>query len=114
MADPGSGTVTFLFTDIEGSTRLWEDHPDAMPEALAQHDAILSDAVDSAGGHVVKTTGDGVFAVFGRADAALMARWRRSGPSTLPFGVRLVRCWCGWGCTPGMPSFARAIITARR
>jgi class 3 adenylate cyclase len=50
MADPPSGTVTFLFTDIEGSTRLWEDYPDAMPEALARHDAILRDAVESAAG----------------------------------------------------------------
>ena len=69
MADPPSGTVTFLFTDIEGSTGLWEDYP----EALAQHDAILRDVVESAGGQVVKTTGDGFFAVFGRAEAALMA-----------------------------------------
>ena len=41
-----SGTVTFLFTDLEGSTRLWEEHPDAMQEALARHDEILRDAVD--------------------------------------------------------------------
>jgi predicted ATPase/class 3 adenylate cyclase len=68
-----SGTVTFLFTDIEGSTRLWEQHPQAMSEALARHDAILVDAVESSGGHVVKTTGDGLFAVFGRAEPALAA-----------------------------------------
>ena len=68
-----SGTVTFLFTDIEGSTRLWEQHPQAMSEALARHDAILVGAVESSGGHVVKTTGDGLFAVFGRAEPALAA-----------------------------------------
>jgi class 3 adenylate cyclase len=62
MGDPPSGTVTYLFTDIEGSTRLWESYPDAMSEALAQHDAILHDAIKSTGGHVVKTTGDGIFA----------------------------------------------------
>ena len=71
MADPPSGTVTFLFTDIEGSTRLWEDYPDAMPGALVRHDAILRDAVESAGGHVVKTTGDGFIARW--AEAALGA-----------------------------------------
>jgi class 3 adenylate cyclase len=59
MGDPPSGTVTFLFTDIEDSTRRRKDHPGVMPEALAQHDAILGDAVESAGGLVVKTTGDG-------------------------------------------------------
>ncbi|HEY6635162.1 MAG TPA: adenylate/guanylate cyclase domain-containing protein, partial [Acidimicrobiia bacterium] len=55
---------TVLFTDIESSTRLWEEHPVAMAEALARHDAILSKAVTDAGGTVVKTTGDGFVAVF--------------------------------------------------
>ena len=40
MAELPSGTVTFLFTDLEGSTRLWEEHPDAMQGALARHDEI--------------------------------------------------------------------------
>ena len=68
-----SGTVTFLFTDIEGSTRLWEEHPEAMKVALARHDAILRDAVAEHDGHVVKTTGDGVHAVFATAHDALDA-----------------------------------------
>jgi hypothetical protein len=51
-----TGTVTFLFTDLEGSTRLWEEHPEAMQGALARHDEILRDAVESMGGHVVNTT----------------------------------------------------------
>ena len=42
-----SGTVTFLFTDIEGSTTLLENHPEAMKSALAKHDAILKEAVES-------------------------------------------------------------------
>jgi class 3 adenylate cyclase len=71
--EPLPGTVTLLFTDIEGSTRLWEQHPQAMSEALARHDAILIDAVKSSGGYVVKTTGDGLFAVFARAEAAVAA-----------------------------------------
>ena len=45
--DLPSGTVTFLFTDIEGSTRLWEQHPDAMPGVLEHHDAILRRAVET-------------------------------------------------------------------
>ena len=43
-----SGTVTFLFTDIEGSTKLWEQHPEAMKSALAKHDAILKEAIEYA------------------------------------------------------------------
>ncbi|HZJ25159.1 MAG TPA: adenylate/guanylate cyclase domain-containing protein, partial [Anaerolineales bacterium] len=59
-----SGTVTFLFTDIEGSTQLWEKYPEAMKAALAKHDSILRAAIESNNGHVIKTTGDGVHAVF--------------------------------------------------
>jgi class 3 adenylate cyclase len=44
MPDLPTGTVTFLFTDIEGSTRLWEQHPEAMTAVLARHDAILSES----------------------------------------------------------------------
>jgi predicted ATPase/class 3 adenylate cyclase len=68
-----SGTVTFLFTDLEGSTRLWEEHPDAMQAALARHDEILHDAVTKRGGHVVKTTGDGLHAAFAIAPDAVAA-----------------------------------------
>ena len=62
MVELPSGTVTFLFTDIEGSTRLWEEHPEAMQGALARHDAIVGEAVAAHGGTVVKTTGDGFHA----------------------------------------------------
>jgi predicted ATPase/class 3 adenylate cyclase/DNA-binding CsgD family transcriptional regulator len=68
-----SGTVTFLFTDVEGSTASWEQHPDSMPSALATHDAILRSAIGSHGGVVFATGGDGFTAVFSRADAALRA-----------------------------------------
>ena len=47
MADLPSGTVTFLFTDIEGSTRLWEEYPEAMREALARHDEMLREAIEA-------------------------------------------------------------------
>jgi len=68
-----TGTVTFLFTDLEGSTRLWEEHPEAMRAALARHDEILRDTVDGHGGHVVKTTGDGLHAAFTTANDAVLA-----------------------------------------
>jgi len=59
-----AGVVTILFTGIEGSTRLWERNPDAMPPALARHDAIARASVEAHRGVVVKTTGDGIHAVF--------------------------------------------------
>jgi predicted ATPase/class 3 adenylate cyclase len=70
-----SSTVrrTFLFTDIEGSTRLWDQFPDAMLSALDQHDALLGEAIVCAGGHVMLRSGDGVVAVFCSAAAAVDA-----------------------------------------
>ena len=73
MLQHPSGTVTFLFTEIEGSTQLWEQHPAAMRAAIPQHDAILKDAVEKHAGYVVKTTGVGLMAAFGVADNALRA-----------------------------------------
>jgi len=68
-----TGTVTFLFTDIEGSTTLWEQHPAVMQAALARHDTALRQAIESSNGHVVKTTGDGRLPVFDAAADALGA-----------------------------------------
>ena len=69
-----SGTVTFLFTDIEGSTGLWEAAPEAMRSALERHDAILRGAVDDFGGYVFATGGDGFAVAFARAADALARR----------------------------------------
>jgi class 3 adenylate cyclase len=68
-----SGTVTFLFTDLEGSTRLWEEHPEAMREALACHDLVVEDAIVRHGGIVFSRMGDGVAAAFASAPEALAA-----------------------------------------
>ena len=73
MAELPSGTVTFLFTDLESSTRLWEEFPDAMQRALARHDEILRASVDAHSGAVVKTTGDGLHAAFSTAENAIAA-----------------------------------------
>jgi len=86
-----SGTLAFLFTDIAGSTTLWEQHAEAMERALARHDAIMSQTIDAYGGHVFKTVGDAIYAVFTTAvdalDAALAAQraiaaetWGTIGP----------------------------------
>jgi len=68
-----NSTLTFLFTDIEGSTTLWEQAPHAMRSLLAWHDGVLRSAVESSNGRVVKTTGDGVCAVFDTAKSAVAA-----------------------------------------
>jgi predicted ATPase/class 3 adenylate cyclase len=91
-----SGTVTFLFTDLAVSTRLWEQEPDAMRAALARHDALLREAIEANGGVVVKGRGDGVHAAFATADAALRAAIGCEGlmdaepwPVTEPLRVRI-------------------------
>ena len=68
-----SGTVTFLFTDVEGSTRRWESDPEAMRAALAVHDGVLRTAVEAHDGWLFKHTGDGVCAAFSSARAAVDA-----------------------------------------
>ena len=68
-----SGTVTLLFTDIQGSTRLWEAEPGPMADALRRHDAVLRAAIESAGGFVFKTVGDSFCAAFATAPAAVEA-----------------------------------------
>ena len=54
MPDLPTGTVTFLFTDIEGSTTRWEHHPEAMRAALARHDALLCAVLTAHGGFIFK------------------------------------------------------------
>ena len=68
-----SGTVTFLFTDVEGSTRLWQADEAAMRVALERHDAIVRTAIDGHEGHVFATGGDGFAAAFFRAGDAVAA-----------------------------------------
>jgi class 3 adenylate cyclase len=88
-----TGVITFLLTDVEGSTRLWEREPDAMRDALARHDAIVAACVRRQQGHVLKSKGEGdsVFAVFRHARDAVtaalviqcalaMEKWRTSVP----------------------------------
>jgi predicted ATPase/class 3 adenylate cyclase len=68
-----SGVVTFLFTDVEGSTQRWEKYRETMPKALARHFAILFETVESHHGSVFKTVGDAVYAAFSSATDALVA-----------------------------------------
>jgi TolB-like protein/class 3 adenylate cyclase len=72
-AAPPTGTLTFLFSDIEGSTRMWQAAPNAMQAALARHDAILRQDIEARGGHVFKTAGDAFYAAFATPWLALEA-----------------------------------------
>ena len=66
-------TVTFFYTDIEGSTRLWEQEPEAMRAAIERHNAVLQTAIDAQGGRVFRTAGDAFCAAFSSAPAAVAA-----------------------------------------
>ena len=90
--------TVFLFTDLEGSTRLWDMHPTEMATALARHDAVLDEAVTTNGGTVVKTTGDGLMAVFatitdcvaaclGAQRRLLAEHWETSTPLRVRMGI---------------------------
>ncbi|MCJ7438220.1 MAG: adenylate/guanylate cyclase domain-containing protein, partial [Acidimicrobiia bacterium] len=98
MTERPTGTVTFLFTDLERSTRLWEEQPESMQAALASHDGLLANAVTHHGGVVIKGTGDGVHAVFATADQAVAAaiaaqraigteEWGSIGPLRVRMGL---------------------------
>jgi len=77
MPNLPTGTVTFLFTDVEGSTDLWEQYPDAMRSALARHDAVIEFSVEQHRGLLVRPRGEGdsCFAVFARASDAVGAAY---------------------------------------
>ena len=68
-----TGTVSFLFTDVEGSTRLWAADEDAMSQSLRLHDTVLRHAIEAAGGYVFTTAGDSFAAAFSRASDAVRA-----------------------------------------
>ena len=98
MTGRPTGTVTFLFTDMEGSTRAWETHPSEMHAALKQHDEIVAKEVQAHTGAIIleRGEGDSVFAVFARASDAVAAACeiqrtmrKESWPAHLPMRVRI-------------------------
>ena len=68
-----TGTITFLFTDVEGSTRLWESDPDGMAASLARHDQIMRTVIEAHRGHVFSTAGDAFAVAFGSVGAGIAA-----------------------------------------
>jgi LuxR family maltose regulon positive regulatory protein len=93
---PPTGTLTFLFTDIEGSTTLYENYPTQMQDALVRHEQILRNAVEEHKGYVFKTVGDAFCAAFATARAALEAAlasqralFREQWPENIELRVRI-------------------------
>jgi predicted ATPase/class 3 adenylate cyclase len=97
---PPSGTVTFLFTDIEGSTRLWQADEPAMRAALSRHDQLLRQAIADHDGMVFSSMGDGMAAAFSSASAAVVAAldaqrslgtevWPTSSPLRVRMGLHI-------------------------
>src|SRR6476619_2806435 len=95
-----TGTVTFVFSDIEGSTQRWEQHPEPMRVALARHDSLIEALVERHAGVVVRPRGEGDsrFAVFTRASDAVAAAcavqrallaepWPMAQPLTIRIGL---------------------------
>jgi predicted ATPase/class 3 adenylate cyclase len=115
-----SPDVTFVFTDIEGSTRLWELQPERMGPALAAHDALARDAVAQHGGRLVKSTGDGIHAVFDHplnALRAVLGLQQALADPTATAGVALsVRCGLNLGADERRDGdfFGRAVNRAAR
>jgi class 3 adenylate cyclase len=114
MADLPEGTVTFLFTDLEGSTRLLEAHPAAYREAVRRHHELLLEAVEAHGGAVFETVGDAAYAAFARpADAAAAALegqralqaepWGETGPLRVRMGLHTGEFDFQGGTTSGRP-----------
>jgi len=93
-----SGVVTFCLSDIEGSTALWDEHPEAMAEALVRHDELIAHVVGVHGGSTVKTMGEGdstvsVFDTAPNAVAAALAANRALAAEEWPPGVRIAVRW---------------------
>jgi class 3 adenylate cyclase len=93
-------TLTFLFTDLEGSTRLWQQFPESMKIALAHHDDLLRAAIENSNGRVIKTTGDGFHAVFTSTQDCVRAciqaqtsiieeNWEETGSLRVRMGIHI-------------------------
>ena len=99
-----SGVVTFLFTDVEGSTRRWEADADAMRAALAAHDEVLRAAIEAHGGFLFSTP-----------VTACAPRSPRRGRRSMPRSLRSGRwsCRCGWALRPVRPNCGTGTTSGR-
>ena len=113
MAGLPTGTVTFLFTDIEGSTRLLQELGDRYAAVRDEHAAIVRHAIEAGGGVEVSTEGDSFFVAFPSPVGAVRAAvGPPSGACPPTTGRRGGRCGCGWACTPGRGSWVGTTMSA--
>jgi class 3 adenylate cyclase len=96
--------VTFLFTDVEGSTRRWEADADAMRKALTAHDEVVRSAIEAHGGFLFKHIGDGVCAAFASPKSAVEAAISAQ---------RAWSCRCGWASQPAKLDCGRVTTSGR-
>ena len=107
-----TGTVTFLFTDIEGSTRLLQELGDRYAAVRDQHAAIVREAVEAGGGVEVSTEGDSFFVAFPSPVGAVRPRSAPSADLPPTGGPPPPRSGCGWACTPARASSAGTTTSA--
>jgi len=100
-----SGVVTFLFTDVEGSTRRWETDANAMRAALAVHDKVLRTAIEAYDGFVFSHSGDGFVAAFASPMSAVNAAIDAQ---------RSCSCRCEWDWRPEKQNCETGIISGQR
>jgi transcriptional regulator with XRE-family HTH domain len=109
-----SGTVTFLFTDIEGSTQLWAQNPQIMGPAIARHEAILRTVITASSGVVFKIVEDAIYAAFvSTLDAVLAAVEGQHAIAAEPW-IPAPRCVCAWRCSAGWSRSTTATILGCR
>ena len=99
-----SGVVTFLFTDVEGSTRRWENDAQAMRAALVVHDKVLRTVIEAYDGFLFSHTGDGFVAAFASPMSAVNAAIAAQ---------RSCSCRCEWDWQPARPSCATGTTSER-
>jgi class 3 adenylate cyclase len=106
MTERPAGTVTFLYTNIEGSTAHWEQAPAAMRWAVDRHATLIRQAVAAYDGHVFRTVGDGTCAAFATAPAALAAQQTRVTKPWGKIGLLRVRLAAQPDSSPPAPAAA--------
>ena len=94
----------FMFTDIQGSTRLWEKHGQAMSAVLERHDNLVRDVVVDYGGRVIKHLGDGFFIVFSDGGDPLGCALTLQRPIGKPTAAPWASYAFGWRCMPVRPN----------
>jgi class 3 adenylate cyclase len=107
-----TGTITFLFTDIEGSTKLLQQLGDEYARILGKHQALLRTAFAAHTGVEVDTQGDAFFVAFPSAPQAVAAAADATRAWPRMPGPQAPHCGCAWGCTPARRNWSATTTSA--